>query len=157
MRFGSERKVKMKWIYNDGGRKDAGFKGTTGDCGVRATAIVTGKPYKEVYDIINTYCSKERLTKSMRRKSNSRTGIYRKTLEKYLLSIGMKWTPTMGIGSGCKTHLRAEELPKGKLLVRLSRHFSAVIDGVIHDIYDCSREGTRCVYGYYSYEEVTNE
>jgi len=25
----------------------------------------------------------------------------------------------------------------------------AVIDGVINDTYDCSREGTRCVYGYW--------
>jgi hypothetical protein len=24
-----------------------------------------------------------------------------------------------------------------------------VIDGVIHDLYDPSRDGTRCVYGYY--------
>jgi hypothetical protein len=24
-----------------------------------------------------------------------------------------------------------------------------VIDGVIHDTHDCSRNGTRCVYGYY--------
>jgi|SRR5262245_25045412 len=26
----------------------------------------------------------------------------------------------------------------------------AVIDGVIHDTHDCSRDGTRCVYGYFS-------
>lgn len=25
----------------------------------------------------------------------------------------------------------------------------AIADGVIQDTYDCSREGTRCVYGYY--------
>jgi len=32
----------------------------------------------------------------------------------------------------------------------LSRHLTTVIDGVIYDTYDPSREGTRCVYGYYS-------
>jgi len=44
---------------------------------------------------------------------------------------------------------RAEELPKGRLVVRLSRHLSAVIDRVIHDIYNPDRRGARCVYGYF--------
>ena len=54
------------------------------------------------------------------------------------------------IGSGCRVHLRAEELPPGRLIVSVSRHLVAVIDGVIHDTLDCSRNGSRCVYGYYS-------
>ena len=144
----------MKWVYNDGGRKESGYKGTTGDCGVRASAIVLGLPYKEVYDLINVYCSKERMCKkSMSRKSSSRTGVYRKTLHKYLTNIGMKWVPTMFIGSGCKVHLKAEELPKGRLLIRASKHYTSVIDGVLNDTYDCSRGGTRCVYGYYIKEK----
>jgi hypothetical protein len=28
-----------------------------------------------------------------------------------------------------------------------------VIDGVIHDTHDCSRGGTRCVYGYWRKED----
>jgi hypothetical protein len=59
----------------------------------------------------------------------------------------------MQIGSGCKVHLRADELPAGRLVVKLSRHLVAVIDGVIHDTYDCSRGGTRCVYGFYQSAE----
>jgi hypothetical protein len=55
----------------------------------------------------------------------------------------------MQIGSGCRVHLRADELPGGRLVVALSRHSTEVIDGVIHDRHDCSREGTRCVYGYW--------
>lgn len=27
---------------------------------------------------------------------------------------------------------------------------AAVVDGVLHDTFDCSRGGTRCVYGYYA-------
>jgi len=38
------------FVYNDGGRKEAGFNGYTGDCVIRAIAIATGKPYREVYD-----------------------------------------------------------------------------------------------------------
>jgi hypothetical protein len=56
----------------------------------------------------------------------------------------------MAIGSGCAVHLRAEELPKGRLLVKVSGHLTAVIDGVLYDTHDCSRRGTRCVYGYFS-------
>ena len=37
----------------------------------------------------------------------------------------------------------------GKLVVNVSKHSTAVIDGVIHDNHDPSRAGTRCVYGYF--------
>jgi hypothetical protein len=40
----------MKFEENDGGRKEAGYKGKTGDCVCRAICIATGKPYQEVYD-----------------------------------------------------------------------------------------------------------
>ena len=139
----------MKYLHDDGGRQLAGFKGTTGDCVTRAIAIVTGKPYQEVYDALNKLSENERIGKRKTKISNSRTGVYRVTYQKYLMSLGYKWTPTMQIGSGCTVHLRPNELPNGRLVVSLSRHVTAVIDGVIHDIYDCSRGETRCVYGYY--------
>jgi len=55
----------------------------------------------------------------------------------------------MFIGSGCKVHLKKDELPGGKLIVNVSKHITAVVDGVINDTFDCSRDETRCVYGYY--------
>ena len=55
----------------------------------------------------------------------------------------------MQIGSGCKVHLKAEELPKGRIIARVSKHYTTVIDGVLNDTYDCSRGETRCVYGYW--------
>ena len=64
----------MEWIYDDGGRAKAGFKGKTGDCVCRAIAIATGKPYKEVYDLINEFAESERTGKRKRKKSNARTG-----------------------------------------------------------------------------------
>ena len=144
----------MRYAYNDGGRRLAGFRGTTGDCATRSAAIVTGKPYLEVYNALNGLGKLEKPSKRRRRKSNARLGVYRCTVDKYLTSLGFKWTPTMFIGQGCKVHLKESELPKGKLFVRLSRHYTAVIDGVIYDTYDCSRGETRCVYGYY---EVKND
>jgi hypothetical protein len=55
----------------------------------------------------------------------------------------------MRIGSGCMVHLRAEELPSGRLIVSVPRHLVAVVDGTIHDTHDSSRAGARCVYGYF--------
>lgn len=139
----------MKHIYDDGGRSEAGYKGNAGDCVTRAIAIATGKSYQEVYDAINEVSQSERKGKKKRGISNARTGVYKQTIRKYLESLGWKWTPTMAIGSGCKVHLRAEELPSGRLIVNVSKHTVAVIDGVLHDTYDASRAGMRCVYGYY--------
>jgi len=140
----------MRYVYDDGGRAAAGYRGTTGDCVTRAIAIATGRPYQEIYDAINEAATYERPSKRRRGKSHARTGVYKLTQRAYLASIGWRWTPTMHIGQGCKVHLRAEELPAGRLLVQVSKHLVAVIDGAIHDTGDPSREGTRCVYGYWT-------
>lgn len=139
----------MKYKYDDGGRSAAGYKGTANDCVCRAIAIATQKPYREVYDLINEYGKAEKLGKRQKNRSAARTGVYTKTIRKIMADLGWVWVPTMKIGSGCTVHLRAEELPKGRLIVSVSRHEVAVIDGEIRDIYDCSREESRCVYGYY--------
>lgn len=139
----------MKFIKNDGGRAAAGFKGKTGDCATRAIAIATGRSYQEVYDAINALGATERTGKRKRGRSNARTGVYKNAVHKYMATLGWKWTPTMQIGSGCKVHVRADELPAGRLVLNLSKHYAAVIDGVLHDSHDSSRDGSRCVYGYW--------
>jgi len=139
----------MKLNYNDGGRQAAGYKGQAGDCVVRAIAIATEKPYQEIYNAINEMGKAEHITKKKRDKSTARDGVYKQTERRYLQSIGWKWTPTMFIGQGCKVHLRSDELPSGRIIAVVSRHTVAVIDGVINDLNDPSRGGTRCVYGYY--------
>jgi hypothetical protein len=150
----------MAFVYDDGGRKAAGFKGKTGDCVTRAIAIATGKPYQEVYDALwnglQDYADqhRDRVAKRISRGNGlkgttPRNGVSPKIYKPYLESLGWTWTPTMFIGSGCKVHLRADELPKGRLIVRVSKHMAAVIDGIVHDTYEDHRSGTRCVYGYF--------
>lgn len=141
----------MKYQYDDGGREAAGFKGFANDCVTRSIAIASGKPYKEVYDALNEMAKCERTGKRKSRKSSSRNGVFKTTYHKYLLSLGFKWVPTMSIGSGCTTHLRETEIPQiGNLVVSVSKHMTAVIDGVIHDTHNPDRGGWRCVYGYYT-------
>lgn len=145
----------VHFIRDDGGRADAGYKGATGDCGCRAIAIATGMPYQDVYDMVydkvGGYSAKERMTKKVRNRGRSspQSGIWMMTMQKVMRDLGWKWVPTMKIGSGCKVHLRKDELPNAKIIVRVSKHYAAVLFGFLHDTYDCSRDGTRCVYGYW--------
>lgn len=129
----------MNFTYNDGGRKAAGYKGRAGDCVVRSIAIATGLPYREVYDAVNVLARRERPGK--RGRSKARDGVAKQTYERYLKALGWTWVPTMKIGSGCTVHLNERELPAGRLIVRVSGHMTCVIDGVIHDTYDCSERG----------------
>jgi hypothetical protein len=138
----------MKWIEDDGGRKAAGFKGDAGDCVCRAVAIATGKPYKEIYEEI------AKLNKDHGRPASARNGLDKDLTKIYLNSLGFKWKATMKIGQGCKVHMREEELPSGTIIVKLSKHIACVKDKVLHDTYDCSRDGTRCVYGYWYKEDL---
>jgi hypothetical protein len=140
------------FIFNDGGRAEAGYKGQTGDCVCRSICIVTGKPYDEVYQALaegNFTQRKSKHSKKGKRTAANGINTKRKWFNEYMLSLGFKWVPTMFVGVGCKMHLKKEELPTGKIICNVSKHFVAVVDGVINDIYYCSREGTRCVYGYY--------
>lgn len=148
----------MQFNYNDGGRSAAGFKGTTGDCVVRAISIATNKPYKEVYDDINKLSNslhsgwrlvKTQYGNSYVKRSASRTGVLKDVYRKYLEQLGWKWVATNHFGSKIKTHLKENELPSGTIIASVSKHLTTVINGVINDTYDCSRDETRMVYGYF--------
>jgi hypothetical protein len=103
-------------------------------------------PYETVYQALAAEAAAE--PERMRR-GHPRTGIRKTTVKRFLRRLGWLWTPTMHIGSGCTVHLHPAELPHGRLIVAVSKHVCAVIDGVVHDTHDCSRGGRRCVYGFW--------
>ena len=139
----------MKLVYSTGGREKYYNTIKVGDCVCRAIANGTGMDYKEVYDLINSYASKEHLSKHKKNKSTARNGVYKNTVYKSLTDLGWKWIPTMFIGSGCKLNLNEKELPNGTLIVSVSMYLTCVKNKKLYDTYDCSRGGKRCVYGYY--------
>jgi hypothetical protein len=155
----------MKVIITDGGRKAAGFKGEArGDCVARAVAIASGRDYSEVYKRLAAGTGAQRATKRTgKRRASASDGICvkRKWFRDYMAELGFVWTPTMGIGTGCTVHLHDGELPMGRLIVSVSKHLTAVIDGTIHDNHDPQRHtivsypgqpdhvSRRCVYGYW--------
>jgi hypothetical protein len=144
----------LPFVYDDGGRAAAGYKGETGDCVTRAIAIATGLDYQTVYDLVNEAGKAERPRKRQKNRSSARTGVYKPTTRSLLDWLGWTWVPQMGIGTGCQVHLAVGELPvhTGTLIVKLSRHIAAVVDGKVHDINDPGRGGTRCVYGFWHKE-----
>lgn len=157
--------MSSRFVYDDGGRAAAGFAGRAKDCFTRAVAIASQEPYRKIYDFVNLV-AKDLKEQEQRRRwkqpdkavpkkfrhslGDARRGVRNALFHEVMLRLGWKWTPTMHFGQGCKVHLRKEELPSGRLVVRVTKHMVAMLDGVIHDTHDPSRESTRCVYGYFS-------
>ena len=158
----------MSFIRNDGGRAEAGYKGKAGDCVTRSIAIASGRPYAEVYAALSKGTKTQRRTTRSGPYSSARDGVHttRKWFKDYMVTLGFRWVPTMQIGSGCTVHLTADELPSGRLVVAVSKHYTAMIDGIIHDTHDPRRPmvettpsnqtprhiETRAVYGYWKLE-----
>jgi hypothetical protein len=151
--------LRLRFVFDDGGRSEAGFRGKADDCVARAVTIASGLTYTEVYQAIAKGVGEERGSHG----ATARRGVHtnRKWFRDYMQALGFVWVPTMKIGQGCTTHLVHGELPMGRLVVSVSKHVTAVIDGVIRDTHDPSRESQvteadgrirlahRCVYGYW--------
>lgn len=132
----------MNWTYNDGGR--AKYFTATGvrDCVARAVAIATNRDYKEVYNEIAKLIG-----------YTPRNGVYKKDTKKVMEYFGGTWVSCSGIGTKNKVHLNATEMPlQGCFVCNLSKHVTCIINGVINDTYDPSRDGTRLVYGYWEFK-----
>lgn len=118
---------------------------------VRAVAIALERPYQEIYAALSYGCKTQRRTTRGGPHSSARDGVdtHREWFKRRMREWGFTWVPCMGLGTGCQVHLADGELPAGRLVVSLSKHYTAVIDGVIYDTYDPQRPSGRCVYGYW--------
>lgn len=127
--------LQQTWVYDDGGRDQAGYQfREAGDCVARAIAIATQIPYEIVVDMIDKG--------HHGRKGDSQSGAYQSVYGKILTALGWKRITT-------KAHLNSDEFPPGRLILEVSSHLVALIDGVIHDTYDPSEHGSRRVYAYW--------
>ena len=131
----------MEWKYNDGGRSKYLTASKVGDCVTRAIAIAKGIDYKDAYMEIKRIVG-----------YSPRNGVYKKDTKKVMEHFGGVWVSCSGIGVKNKTHLNSAEMPlQGRLIAQVTKHLTCVIDGVINDTYDPSRNGTRMVYGYWQF------
>ncbi len=139
----------LDFIFDDGGRAAAGFAGRARDCVARSIAIASKRPYAEVYAAIAKGNGSQRASLGRKRSRSARNGVNtgRKWFKDYMQSLGFHWIPAMHVGSGRRTRLLQGELPSGRIIVALTRHYAAVIDGVIHDTANPSRTTVRCENG----------
>jgi len=140
------------YVHTDGGRAKAGFpKGKNRDCFVRAVAVATQREYADMYALVKECGADLAPTADALRGYHPDDGIMREVADVVMRLLGWQWVPTMHVGKGCTVHAKASELPAGRIVLRLSRHYAAAVDGVVHDNHDSTRGGTRCVYGYWKW------
>lgn len=137
----------VPWVWTDGGRAAAGYgTGTDArDCVARAMAVAMALDYREAYEMLATRSQELGFGRT------ARDGVPSSVYKTLWSDLAWVWRPTMHIGSGTTVHLRVGEIPdEGRAIVRLSRHLTALVDGVVWDNHDPSRGGTRCVYGFWT-------
>ena len=132
----------IDYTYNDGGRAQAGYKGTTGDCICRAVCILTGRDYKEVYETIADFMSSKGRTKSANmytyrrvqgKRSQASTKRRKVTTEQIVKLFGFKKV-TLPKGE-LPTYTEAHER-YGDCLATTTKHIVALKDGALQDIFD---------------------
>jgi hypothetical protein len=159
---------RCKFVRDDGGRSRSGIarggKGDdVGDCAVRAIAIATQRPYREVWNEL-TGAAVRHVANAKRgwgKRARRRSGVSLSLLHAdhgndpevygpYLETLGWRFKSTKDLPRGKGLHLRPDQLPGGSVIVDLPGHLCAVIDGVLRDVSDCSREGRARIRGYWS-------
>lgn len=140
----------MKWVMNDGGR-DKYFRGwAPGDCFTRAAAIASENDYRDIYELVNSYCAKEKEKDSNYMKNfSARLGVEFTMIEKIMKDLGWQYH-SLPEDEQDKYQLNELVFPKGRVMVNLQTHCTAVINGVIQDAFDPNTRDGCLVDGYYT-------
>lgn len=126
------------FTYNDGGRDAAGFKGKK-DCGIRAVAIACEMSYQDARKLLKEYAKRGKQGSAAIAR-----GIYKEDMDAALRSIGWHWKAAPKF-EGRKA--RYSDLPNGKVIARMAKHYAAVIEGELNDTWDSTN---KMVYGYWT-------
>ena len=116
----------LSYEFNDGGRS-AYYKGSAGDCVVRAIAIATGEDYKAVYK------EAAELTKKRTGKRSARNGVHKEDRKEMLRRRG--FAPVTLPRGGKPTYAEAHQR-YGDCIVSTTRHIAALKGGALHDTFD---------------------
>ena len=134
----NEREIIMaNFTYTDGGRAEAGYKGTANDCATRALSIAEDIHYQVIYQDVNRF-----LKTTFFENLTARQGLPEEIVKRYYGKMGWRY---IQVSEGYVTH---DKLPGGKVILNLEDHVSTVIDGVIHDDHDWTKENYK-VLGYW--------
>ena len=117
----------ISFRYNDGGRSEAGYRGDTGDCVCRATAILAGADYKELYKRYADLHHKRHGTRT------ARNGINKADYERVFKQLGLE---KVKLGRGPKPTFTEAWEQFGDCIVTTTRHICAIVDGALQDTED---------------------
>lgn len=143
----------------DGGHREAGMRGKGRNaCVPRAIAIALDLDYRETHDALEAaqqeWATTGRTSKAKRRAAGrtiAQEGVHKPVYTAFLAKRGWHHVSLMEVGKQRERNPRFVDLPTtGTIIANVSKHLTAVIDGVIHDAYDPTRGGTRTVYGYWT-------
>ena len=143
----------MNFIFNDGGRKEAGYKGSADDCAARAMSIALNIPYKTAYSEL----AKENKDHGKAKAKSARNRISKEIYSEVLKRHGWVWVwaPTFKVLEGYKNSegkvlfgrkAKCKDMPLGTVIARQAFYHVAVINGIPQDTWDCSE---KTVYGYW--------
>ena len=140
--------IEADWVYDDGGRAAAGFRGRSGDCAVRALAIAGGLGYVEAKDLLEDCAeafSLGRSREARRQAARPRggrslaAGTFTPIMAAAMKRVGWDWVNLRGAAAGSSVGYplldddTCRQIGRGVLNVR--KHFTAVVGGVIRDTF----------------------
>lgn len=128
----------IEYMWHDGGRRQSGRKGTTGDCVVRATAIALhhGKPTGQDYDRL--YKIMADMHYDVRGVRSCRKGVAKKAYYPVLEALGFEHIKLTTKAEGRKwlTFTEAWNRYRRSMIVQKAKHVLAIVDGTMLDTFD---------------------
>ena len=129
----------LEFHYNDGERKDAGFRGMTGDCLFRAIAIATGLPYLDVYSNVSSTMKNHGYRASgnayLQTRALRKPGMLpvRAVQSLVLMDYGFAKVP---LPPGPRPTYAQAFQQYGTCIVSTKGHVTALMDGALQDTFD---------------------
>ncbi len=133
----------IDYHYDDGGREAAGYRGSSGDCVVRAIAVCARQDYRAVYRTMaehmkrngyaasgNAYAIRERSRKASRRKGQVAA---RRVQDRVLELYGFR---KVRLPAGARPTFTEAHRRYGDCIVGTTKHVAAVVDGALRDTFD---------------------
>lgn len=129
----------IDYAYDDGGRSEAGYSGDTGDCVVRAIAILTRTPYTDVYGRMAACMKQAGYSASgnayrQRPRPGLKPSIRARDLQ-HLVKSSYGLRPIKLDRGPRPTYSQAWAL-HGDCLVGTAKHISAIVAGQLRDTFD---------------------
>ena len=145
----------IDYIFDDGGRAAAGYRGDTGDCVVRAIAIAGAVPYRHAYDAMAEAMAEHGYSRSgnayilseQRRKAPRRRG-QRKARDVQRLVVEEFGFQPVQFTRGPRPTYTEAHAEHGTCIVKTTKHVAALRDGALRDTFDGRT---------YTYDEIAGE